>query len=82
MLVAASGWEIGGQRRSESFLGFTRARVMKLLGLLLLAPDLQARLLELKVVDGAKPLAKRTLRAVAHAGSWDEQRAAWQQARR
>jgi hypothetical protein len=33
--------------------------------------------LELEAVDAAEPLAERTLRAVAHAGSWAEQRAAW-----
>ncbi|PTL78066.1 hypothetical protein DAT35_41360 [Vitiosangium sp. GDMCC 1.1324] len=49
----------------------------RLLDLLLLAPDLQARVLELEAVDGAEPMAERTLRAVAHAGTWAEQRAAW-----
>jgi hypothetical protein len=46
---------------------------------LLVAPDLQARVLELKAVDGVEPISGRTLRAVAHAGSWVEQRAAWEQ---
>ncbi|WPB80934.1 hypothetical protein KYC5002_17590 [Archangium violaceum] len=49
----------------------------QLLDLLLLAPDLQARVLELEAVDGAEPMAERTLRAVAHAGTWAEQRAVW-----
>lgn len=58
-------------------LGLTRARVTQLLDLLLLAPDLQAAVLALEAVDGAEPMAERTVRAVAHAGTWVEQRAAW-----
>ena len=59
-------------------LGLTRARVTQLLDLLLLAPDLQDAVLALEAVDGAEPMAERTLRAVAHAGTWAEQRAAWE----
>jgi hypothetical protein len=44
---------------------------------MLLAPDLQMAILQLEAVDGAEPLAERTLRDVAHAGTWAEQRAAW-----
>jgi hypothetical protein len=58
-------------------LGLTRARVTQLLDLLLLAPDLQAAVLALEAVDGAEPIAERMLRAVAHAGTWPEQRAGW-----
>jgi hypothetical protein len=58
-------------------LGLTRARVTQLLDLLMLAPDLQAAVLALEAVDGAEPMAERTLRAVAHAGTWAEQRGAW-----
>lgn len=58
-------------------LGLTRARVTQLLDLLLLAPDLQAAVLAMETVDGTEPMAERTLRAVAHAGTWMEQRAAW-----
>lgn len=58
-------------------LGFTRARVTQLLDLLLLAPDLQDAVLRLEAVDGVEELAERTLRAVAHAGTWAEQRSAW-----
>ena len=58
-------------------LGLTRARVTQLLDLLLLAPDLQGLVLALEAVDGAEPMAERTLRGVAHAGTWAEQRAAW-----
>lgn len=57
-------------------LGLTRARVTQLLDLLLLAPDLQLAVLALEAVDGAEPMSERALRAVAHAGSWVEQRMA------
>lgn len=55
-------------------LGLTRARVTQLLDLVLLAPDLQIVVLGLEAVDGAEPMSERTLRTVAHAGSWVEQR--------
>lgn len=58
-------------------LGLTRARVTQLLDLLLLAPDLQMAVLRLDAVDGAEPMAERMLRALAHAGTWAEQRVAW-----
>ena len=55
-------------------LGLTRARVTQLFDLLMLAADLQEQVLALEAVDGAEPMAERTLRAVAHAGTWAEQR--------
>ena len=58
-------------------LGLTRARVSQLFDLLMLAADLQEQVLALEAVDGAEPMAERTLRAVAHAGTWAAQRAAW-----
>jgi hypothetical protein len=58
-------------------LGLTRARVTQLFDLLMLAADLQEQVLALEAVDGAEPMAELTLRAVAHAGTWAEQRAAW-----
>jgi len=57
-------------------LGFTRARITHLLDLTLLAPDLQERVLEFEAVDGVEPISERSLRVVAHAGSWKEQRKA------
>lgn len=45
----------------------------------MLAPDVQDVVLALEAVDGAEPIAERTLREVAHAGTWAEQRAAWEQ---
>lgn len=58
-------------------LGLTRARVTQLFDLLMLAADLQEQVLALEAVDGVEPMAERTLREVAHAGTWAEQRAAW-----
>ncbi|WP_437296060.1 helix-turn-helix domain-containing protein [Sorangium sp. So ce426] len=58
-------------------LGLTRARVTQLLDLLLLAPDFKEVVLALEAIDGAEPMAERTLRALPHAGTWGEQRAAW-----
>lgn len=55
-------------------LGFTRARITHLLDLTLLAPDLQERVLFLEAVDGVEPIAERTLRAMAHARTWADQR--------
>ena len=40
----------------------------------MLAADLQEQVLALEAVDGAEPMAERTLREVAHAGTWAEQR--------
>jgi hypothetical protein len=55
-------------------LGFTRARITHLLDLTLLAPDLQEGVLDLEAVDGVEPISERSLRAVAHAGTWAAQR--------
>ena len=58
-------------------LGFTRARVTQILDLLLLAPDLQERVLELEAVDGVEPLSERALRTLVRHECWARQRAAW-----
>jgi hypothetical protein len=55
-------------------LGFTRARLTHLLDLLLLAPDVQERVLFLEAGDGVEPISERSLRAVAHLRSWEAQR--------
>jgi hypothetical protein len=61
-------------------LGFTRARVTQLLDLLLLAPDIQERVLDLEAVDGVEPIAERALRVIVRHESWAEQRRAWREA--
>lgn len=58
-------------------LSFTRARVSQLMDLLLLAPDLQERVLELQAVDGREPLAERQLRPIVLLPVWSDQRALW-----
>lgn len=58
-------------------LGLTRARVTQLFDLLLLAPDVQAAVLDLEAVDGIEPMSERALRTVARAGTWGEQRVFW-----
>ena len=58
-------------------LGFTRARITQILDLLLLAPDLQERVLDLEAVDGVEPLSERALRGVIRQDRWDEQRRVW-----
>lgn len=55
-------------------LGFTRARITQLLDLLLLAPDIQARVLELEAVDGVEPMSERALRRIVRMGRWEAQR--------
>ena len=58
-------------------LGFTRARITQILDLLLLAPDLQERVLDLEAVDGVEPVSERALREVVRHERWDDQRHAW-----
>jgi hypothetical protein len=55
-------------------LGFTRARLTYLLDLLLLAPDVQERVLFLEAIDGIEPMSERSLRRVGREASWTEQR--------
>ena len=58
-------------------LGFTRARMTQLMDLTLLAPDLQASVLELQSRDGAEPLSERELRRLLRSGTWADQRTDW-----
>ena len=58
-------------------MGLTRARITQLLDLALLAPDLQDQVLALESVDGIEPKSERTLRSVAYAGPWAQQRVQW-----
>ena len=63
--------------QAAAVLGITRARVSQLADLALLSAHIQEQVLALEAVDGAEPIAERTLRVVAHAGTWAEQGAAW-----
>ena len=58
-------------------LGLTRPRVTQLLDLTLLAPDLQAAVLELESVDGLEPVGEHALRAITAQGDWRRQRELW-----
>jgi hypothetical protein len=49
----------------------------QVLGLLLLAPELQEQVLHLEAVDGMEPLSERALRAAPRMGTWVEQRVTW-----
>lgn len=69
--------EVANRAALARRLGLTRARLTQLFDLLLLASDLQEQVLRLEAVDGWEPISERTLRAVAHAGTWAEQREAW-----
>ena len=55
--------------------GLSRARITQLMDLLLLAPDIQERVLFLESVDGREIVGERALRRVTTAADWSEQRA-------
>jgi hypothetical protein len=54
----------------------TRARVSQVMNLLLLAPDLQERILLIDWTCSA-PITERTLRSLTTEVDWDNQRASW-----
>ena len=63
-------------------LGLTRARVTQLMDLLLIAADIQADILSLKVASGdAQPFSERALREALSSLIWTEQREAWRKIR-
>ncbi|MGN6106860.1 MAG: hypothetical protein ACTHU0_17255 [Kofleriaceae bacterium] len=60
-------------------LGFTRARVTQLMDLLLLAPEVQEKVLSLEAPAGRQPLSERGLReALLGTLDWQEQRQRWE----
>jgi len=63
-------------------LAVSRARVTQLLDLTLLAPDIQAAVLELVAVEGREPLTEKDLRSVACIPAWHEQRERWEAMKR
>jgi hypothetical protein len=75
--AAIEDGHVVNQADAASRLGYTPARMSQLLGLLLLAPDLQERVLGLEAVDGVQPLPERVLRPIVHLMSWVEQRRAF-----
>ena len=55
--------------------GVTRARVSQILGLLLLAPDIQEHILFLpRTTTGRDPVSERQLRPIVAEADWDRQR--------
>jgi len=57
--------------------GFTRARITQLLGLTLLAPDIQEELLFRNVENGVEQITERTLRSIDAEAFWSQQRELW-----
>jgi len=58
--------------------GSGRARVTQILNYTLLAPDIQAEILKLPLVEpGGDRLAERRVRTVIREARWDEQRKLW-----
>lgn len=58
--------------------GFTRARVTQILGLLLLAPDIQEAIISLPpFTRGRDPLPERALRPIVADPDWTAQRRLW-----
>jgi len=57
--------------------GLTTARLTQVLDLLLLAPDIQAHLLELEAIDGREPLTEKHVRSLCLVRYWAEQRLEW-----
>ena len=61
-------------------LGVTRARVTQLMNLVLLAPAIQAEILDLpRTVNGRDIVTERQLRRVVSEPAWDQQLALWRQ---
>ena len=58
-------------------LGLTRARLTQLMDLTLLAPNIQAEILNLRFPPGREPITERHLRQVVQSPIWAEQRARW-----
>jgi hypothetical protein len=57
--------------------GVTRARVSQIMDLLLLAPDLQEKILFMSGSTGREQITARDLRPIAGLPDWREQRARW-----
>ena len=57
--------------------GLTRARITQIMNLLLLAPDIQAEVLDLRFPPGREPVTERHLRQILASPVWREQREAW-----
>jgi hypothetical protein len=60
----------------------TRARMTQIMDLLLLAPDIQAKILNLpRTTSGRDPVSEKRLRSIAAIPDWGKQRRAWEDIR-
>jgi hypothetical protein len=68
---------MGGISRADvaRLLDLTRAGVIQLLDLALLAPAIQEQVLFAEAVDGLEPMSERHLRVVVRSDAWADQRA-------
>lgn len=66
---------VADQRELAELMGLTRARVTQLLDLILLAPDIQERILV--APNGCEGITERALRQVVRASPWEDQRRLW-----
>ena len=70
--------EIADYAEAARRLNLTRARVTQVTNLVLLAPAIQAEVLDLKrVTNGRDPISERQLRPIAAEPDWNRQRALW-----
>jgi hypothetical protein len=77
-LIAAG--ELRDLADAARVLGLTRARVTQISSLALLAPAIQAEILDLPpVVSGRDTVTERSLRRIVAEPVWDRQLALWQQ---
>ncbi len=64
-------------------IGVTRARVTQIANLLLLAPEIQAAILELPLVtEGRDPISERQLRPIVAEPDWQRQMELWNEVKR
>jgi hypothetical protein len=71
--------ELRGWQEAAEHHQMSKARVSQLLDLTLIAPDIQAQILEMTKEAGEDPVHERDVRALIRdsQGDWEAQRAAW-----
>ena len=62
---------------AAGLLGLTRARVSQIVGLTLLAPEIQEAVLDLTPTTGRDPVTERQLREIAAEPDWTQQLTLW-----
>ena len=73
------GWgEIKNLSDASRRLGVTRARMTQIMNLLLLAPEIQEMILDLRPIRSRRdPISERALRKLAAEPHWESQRPMW-----